>query len=113
MVANPYASMLEGNEVLQREQEVVASYVINLGETRDEIGDDFKQHNAGLSVPGCWMFVSSSNGAALLFEDRTKCPFRPTLRFPQLGLPSPVPDPRGTKAHHPGNHASSVNNLAH
>lgn len=45
----------------------------NLGETRDEIGDSFKQHNTGRSVPGCWMFVSLSNAAALLFEDRTKC----------------------------------------
>ncbi len=35
----------------------------NLGETRDEIGDGLKQHNTGRSVPGCWMFVSLSNGA--------------------------------------------------
>jgi hypothetical protein len=33
-----------------------------LGGTRDGIGDGLKQHNTGRSVPGCWMFVSSSNG---------------------------------------------------
>lgn len=34
----------------------------NLGKRRNEIGDGFKQHNTGRSVPGCWMFVSLSNG---------------------------------------------------
>jgi hypothetical protein len=33
----PYASMLEGNEILQREQEIVASYVVALAERGTEL----------------------------------------------------------------------------
>lgn len=78
----PYASMLEGNEDLQREQEVVVSQRRDCCETNVGIGDVFTQHKAGLEVAGVFVsFVSlvvSVKRIEMHFEHRGKC--RPRLR---------------------------------
>jgi hypothetical protein len=62
MLANALCEHARRDRVLQRKQEIVASSGRNVGETREELRGELKQHTAVLKVPLLsGLFVSSSN----------------------------------------------------